>query len=144
MKRKIALGIALLAVMALGWVAAGCAPPLAVAAPVYAREVPLRAELQWAGSYARDIQPVFNEFCVSCHGPENPANGLRLDSYEGVIKGTQYGRVVIPGMPEASTLVRTLQLGVDPQVHMPHGSLRLSANRIQNLALWIAAGSPKN
>jgi cytochrome c551/c552 len=38
-------------------------------------------------TYAKDIQPIFKETCVRCHGAERPRAGLRLDSIEGVMKG---------------------------------------------------------
>ena len=39
--------------------------------------------LIWAVSYYSDIQPVFNQYCTSCHQGENFASGgLDLTSYE--------------------------------------------------------------
>jgi mono/diheme cytochrome c family protein len=29
--------------------------------------------------YARDIQPIFRDHCVECHGPSQQMRGLRLD-----------------------------------------------------------------
>src|SRR3990172_232611 len=80
------------------------APPPAPARPPVAGEVPLKVEARWTGNYARDIQPVFDQYCVRCHGANLAENGLRMDSYEGVMKGTQFGSVVTPGAAGASTL----------------------------------------
>ncbi len=113
------------------------ASPTATAAP----DVPLRAKLIWDGHYTQDIQPIFNQYCVQCHGPDNPANGLRLDSYDGVMKGTQFGPVVVPGSPSSSTLVAVIQGTAAPQIRMPHQGRQLSPNRIQDITLWIEAGA---
>lgn len=107
-------------------------------------EAPLKVEAQWTGSYSNDIQPIFNEYCVRCHGPNLAENGLRLDSYEGVMKGTQFGPVVTPGSPSASTLVYVVQGISSEKIRMPHQERRLTVNRIQNIVYWIEAGAKKD
>lgn len=107
-------------------------------------DVPVRAKLVWDGSYVRDIQPILDQYCVQCHGPGNPANGLRLDTYEGVMKGTQFGPVVIPGSPGSSTLVAVIKGTAAPEIRMPHQGRQLSPNRIENITLWIEAGAKKD
>lgn len=95
-------------------------------------------------SYTRDIQPIFNENCIICHGPQDAHNGLRLDSYEGVMKGTQYGPVVIPGDSSLSNLVAVLKHETDPSIWMPYHAEPLSPNRIKNIETWIDIGAPSN
>lgn len=56
-------------------------------------------------SFSKDIQPLLKESCVRCHGSERPKAGLRLDSLEGVLKGTEDGKVVVPGDSKKSWLV---------------------------------------
>ncbi|MDP2660802.1 MAG: c-type cytochrome domain-containing protein, partial [Dehalococcoidia bacterium] len=68
-------------------------------------------------------------------------NGLRLDSYEGVIKGTQFGPVVVPGAPGSSTLVYVIQGISSEKIAMPHRQPQLTPNRIQNVIYWIQAGA---
>lgn len=141
MKGNVRIGIGMVALV-LGLVAS-CAPPPASPTPEVRPDVPLRAELRWAGSYSRDIQPIFIVYCVECHGPTRAENGLRLDSYEGVMKGTQYGPVVKPGSSAASTLAYVIQGTAPQEVRMPHERISLSPNRLQNIILWIDAGAPK-
>ncbi len=126
--------------------AVGCASIGPRAAPTIAAppDAPLRARLAWDGSYSADIQPIFSQYCVQCHGPDNPANALRLDSYEGVLKGTQFGPVVVPGSPSSSTLVAVIQGTAAPEIRMPHQGRQLSPARIQNITLWIEAGAKKD
>lgn len=104
-------------------------------------DVPLAAKTVWAGSYSRDIQPIFDQYCVSCHGAAVAENGLRLDSYANVMKGTTIGAVVIPGSPATSTLLTVTQGTAAPQIQMPHNARKLTANRIENIRLWIQAGA---
>lgn len=102
------------------------------------------AKVIWNGSYAQNVQPIFDQKCVSCHGPSKAENGLRLDSYEGVMKGTQFGPVVVPGQPFQSALVSVLKVTTDPSLRMPHGGQRLSDQDVQNITVWIQAGAPKD
>jgi mono/diheme cytochrome c family protein len=107
-------------------------------------EVPILGQMSWTGSYARDIQPIFNEYCVRCHGETLAESGLHLDSYRGVMQGTRGGQVVAPGVASGSTLVWVIQGLAAPEIRMPHADRPLSPNRIQNIILWIDAGAPDN
>jgi len=142
MKGNARIGIGMVALV-LGLVAS-CTPPPASPTPEVRPDVPLRAELRWAGSYSRDIQPIFIVYCVECHGPARAENGLRLDSYEGVLKGTQYGPVVKSSFSAASTLAYVIQGTAPQEVRMPHEGITLSPNRHQNIILWIDAGANKD
>ncbi|HLC06311.1 MAG TPA: c-type cytochrome [Anaerolineales bacterium] len=107
-------------------------------------EVAVHGQLTWTGSYARDIQPIFDAYCVRCHGAEVAENGLRLDSYQGAMQGTRSGAVISPGSASSSTLVWVIQGLAAPQISMPHAERPLSPNRIQNIVLWIDARTPDN
>lgn len=104
-------------------------------------DVPLAAKTVWSGTYSRDIQPIFDQYCVSCHGQGKAENGLRLDGYANVMRGTQYGAVVSPGSSGTSTLAAVIQGMADPKIKMPHDQRKLTRNRIQNILLWIEAGA---
>lgn len=45
-------------------------------------------------TFAADIAPILKESCVRCHGAQRPKAGLRLDTLEGVLGGTEDGAVV--------------------------------------------------
>jgi hypothetical protein len=50
-------------------------------------------------SFAEDILPIFKGRCVGCHqaGSEGyEKSGLDLTSYEGLMKGTKFGAMVVP------------------------------------------------
>jgi hypothetical protein len=95
-------------------------------------------------SYERDIQPIFDEFCVTCHGELDAHNGLQLDSYEEVMKGTQYGPVVIPGDAELSNLRALIEHETDPSIWMPFHGEQVSPHRIENIINWIRNGAAHN
>lgn len=118
--------------------------PAATAPPTQPAATPLPPASQtvWTGDYATHIQPIFNQHCVSCHGSTKAENGLRLDSYDGVMKGTQFGRIVTPGQPANSALVSVLRATADPSIQMPHGGTRIDQQSVQNVVLWIQAGAP--
>ena len=49
-------------------------------------------------SFSEDILPIFIGRCVSCHQPGGAGyekSGLDLSSYEGLMKGTKFGAMVI-------------------------------------------------
>ena len=114
--------------------------------PDVTEDVPLKekSDVAEGPSYAQDIQPIFNEYCVSCHGRERSENGLRLDSYDNTMKGGESGAVVIPGWPEASTLVYVLRRPTSQEIGMPYHGRKLTPNRIKNVMNWIEAGAPNN
>src|SRR3990170_6107228 len=142
MKGNARIGFGMVALV-LGLVAS-CAPPPASPTPEVRPDVPLRAELRWAGSYSRDIQPIFIVYCVECHGPTKAENGLRLDTYEGVMKGTQYGPVVKPGQPSLSNLLALVKHETSPEIWMPYHRQALSNGRVRTIENWIKMGAPNN
>jgi hypothetical protein len=97
---------------------------------------------QVAGSsplFAKEVRPILAARCYSCHGPNLQQNGLRLDSLAGVLKGSDYGKVVLPGNSGQSRLVRRLLAQERPQ--MPYGGPPLSNSQIETIRKWIDAGA---
>ena len=142
----VALGTlcALVVVSCAGSRPSGAVPVNPAASSTRETDVPLAARTVWAGTYSSDIQPIFTQNCVSCHGPARAENGLRLDSYQAVMKGTQHGPVVIQTSPSASALVSVIDGSASSQVLMPHEGRKLTPNRIENIRLWIQAGAPND
>jgi len=69
-------------------------------------------------TFEKDIAPLLKASCVRCHGAERPRAQLRLDSLEGVMKGTKQGSIVTPGDSANSLLVKSISQ-LDPQTAMP-------------------------
>jgi hypothetical protein len=95
---------------------------LAIAGPSFA------AEIDWSKlppaattenvTFEKDIAPIFKESCVRCHGVERPRAQLRLDTLEGVLKGTKQGSVLKAGDSANSLLVKSVSQ-LDPEIAMP-------------------------
>ena len=70
-------------------------------------------------TYDKDIKPIFESAsCVHCHSGERPKAGLRLDSLQGVLKGSKDGKVIQPGKSQKSDLVIAVAQ-LDPDTAMP-------------------------
>ncbi|MBI4301127.1 MAG: hypothetical protein HY664_00790 [Chloroflexi bacterium] len=95
-------------------------------------------------SYVQDIKPIFDQSCIRCHGPVDAHNGLRLDSYEGVMAGTLNGPIVYPGEPSLSNLLTLIKHESSPQIWMPYHQEELSPNRIRNIENWVKDGARDN
>lgn len=99
-------------------------------------------------SFKADVMPILQENCMQCHdavGQGTAASGFSVVSYNGVMQGTQYGPVVIPGDPDSSVLIQLVEGRADPSIAMPHGDNRkLYASEKEILRKWIAQGAKDN
>lgn len=98
-------------------------------------------------SYAEDIAPIFRGWCVSCHQPGGQgynASRLDLSSYQGLMKGTKFGPMVIPGDPDSSNLIVLIEGRASPDIRMPFGHKPLPNCLRQNIWRWIFQGAKDN
>jgi Planctomycete cytochrome C len=98
-------------------------------------------------SFAEDVMPIFVGRCFSCHKPGGQGNeksGLDLSTYEGVMRGTKFGRMVIPGDPDSSNLMWLLDWRGSPDTHMPLGKKKLSICDRDAIRDWIREGAKNN
>lgn len=87
-----------------------------------------------------DVAPILAQRCVICHSGQAPALGLRLDSFDAVLKGSNNGPVVRAGDPADSELIRRIK-GIS-QPRMPFdGPPYLEPDEIQLIEDWIAQGA---
>src|SRR5689334_19912017 len=94
-------------------------------------------------SFSEDVFPIFKGRCNDCHRPGGPGfeiSGLDLMTYDGVMKGTHHGPMVIPGDPDSSNLMWLLDWRASPQVRMPHGKKKLSTCDRDEIRQWIREG----
>jgi mono/diheme cytochrome c family protein len=112
---------------------------LTVAAMLAGPSAPARA--QGGVQFARDVWPIFEAKCVTCHGPEDQFNNLRLDSKSRILQGGKNGKVVIPGDPDKSPMYVRVSLPPDDLDIMPAEGDPLSAAQIDTLRRWIAEGA---
>ena len=96
------------------------------------------AQPQANTTYA-EVAPILAQHCVMCHsGPAAPLE-LRLDTLEGVLKGSAKGPIVKVGTPDDSELIRRLKGTSLPRMPMT-GPPFLSAEEIATFERWIAGG----
>jgi len=92
--------------------------------------------------YGRQIHPIFDANCVACHGASKMQGGLRLDSYELLMKGGKDGRVVIPGNAQRSVLLERITLPADNKHFMPaEGRPPLKPDEVARIRAWIEQGA---
>ena len=92
-------------------------------------------------TFADDISKIFSKNCTMCHKGDKPPAGLRLDSYEQAMAGSEDGSVIVPGKPEESELVLRIKGKAEPS--MPFRQPLLPENTIQTVVRWIEQGAPK-
>jgi hypothetical protein len=97
-------------------------------------------------TYDKDIKPLFEKSCVTCHGAEKPKSKYRVDSRDAVIKGGTSGdAAVIPGKSEKSPLVHFVADLVE-EMEMPPKEKRdknpaLTKDQIALIRAWIDQGA---
>ena len=115
---------------------------LALALAVWARAPSIAAVSPGAPAappgFARDVAPIFDKWCVSCHGEKEAEGGLRLDSYDGLLKGSDDGPVIVPGDPEQSQLLGQMERRIRPV--MPPKK-RVSRDVVSVIRAWIVSGA---
>ena len=67
------------------------------------------------------VWPLLQRACMTCHGEDDPENGLRVDSREALLKGGKSGPAAVPGRPGDSLLVQV--------VRWNHGDMRMPPKR---------------
>lgn len=98
-------------------------------------------------SYAEDIAPIFKGWCIACHQPGGQgfeASGLDLTTYDGLMKGTKFGPMVIPREPDSSSLIAIVNGRTAPQIRMPYGHKPLPQCLRANIWTWIFEGAKNN
>ena len=100
-------------------------------------------------SFKNDVQPILHDYCLNCHVPGGKGylkSGLDLSSYENLMKGTKFGKVVVPGNSEVSTFTKLLT-GTNKGLKMPAGlnaSGTLDRQYILILRKWVKQGAKNN
>jgi len=100
-----------------------------------------------AVSFKDDVVPILQVRCMECHQPgaEGYAqSGLDLTSYDGVMKGTKFGPVVVPGDAMMSNFLVVVDGRASQAIRMPHERKKLTKCEIDILRRWVNAGAKNN
>lgn len=99
-------------------------------------------------SYAADVKPVLDQYCMECHQPGGAgfeASGFSMASHADLLKGTRNGPMVIPGDSMGSNLIVLMEGRADPSIKMPHGSNdKVAQYQIDKIKRWIDEGAKPN
>jgi mono/diheme cytochrome c family protein len=108
--------------------ARAAAPKLPPAAPAF--------------DFEREVRPILETACVSCHGPAKQKGGLRLDTREALLKGGGAGAAIVPGKSADSELVKMVARLDEDAAMPPEKKDALTAAQVGILRAWIDAGAP--
>src|SRR5438105_1946830 len=90
-------------------------------------------------SFEKDVQPILETSCLSCHGDAVQSGKLDLRSRDAALKGGARGADLVPGDPEASRLYRRIA-GLE-QPSMPAQGTQLTAEQVRTIKRWIEEGA---
>ncbi len=90
-------------------------------------------------SLVKDVLPIFHENCSGCHATTVTMGSLDLGTYEGIMRGGNNGRIVVPGRSEESRLFLMASGKMKPI--MPMDGKLLAAGDLETIRKWIDAGA---
>lgn len=80
--------------------------------------------------------------CTECHGEQKQKAKLALHTWEGLVKGSDAGAVLVAGKPGESALVQRMKLPLTDEEHMPPAEKpQPAAEEIALLVHWIERGA---
>ena len=105
---------------------------LLLLSPAFASAAPVQ--------FAKDVRPILESRCVSCHGPDKQRGGLRLDRKADAQKGGDSGLAIQPGKSKDSLMLHRTTSAIGTERMPPKGD-PLTAAQIASLKEWIDAGA---
>lgn len=91
--------------------------------------------------YVKQVRPILQKHCYSCHGAEKQKSGLRLDIKTLAFKGGDgFGPAILPKNAGESPLYE-LSSGADPDAKMPPKGPGLSVSEKLVIKQWIDQGA---
>jgi mono/diheme cytochrome c family protein len=114
-----------------------------LAAAAHAQEKPLPPSAKETVDFARDIEPIFNDSCLRCHGPEKPKSHFRLNSRASALAGGDLNtNDIVPGDSAKSLLIRYAAYAVEDMQMPPVGKgAQLTSHQVGLLRAWIDQGA---
>ncbi|HZT82790.1 MAG TPA: c-type cytochrome domain-containing protein [Gemmataceae bacterium] len=87
-------------------------------------------------TFTKNILPLFEAKCVSCHGGGKKKGGLDVRTVAALLKGGENGPALVPGNLEKSSLWDSIDTN-----RMPPGRNKLTPAEKKLIHDWIAAGA---
>ena len=98
-------------------------------------------------SFKEEVFPILEIRCLACHRPGGAGyekSGLDMRTYEGLMKGTNHGPMIIPGSVIESNLIAMIDRRTSSELWMPHGKKQLSKCERRTIRFWVAQGARNN
>src|SRR4051812_31849046 len=93
--------------------------------------------------YLKEVKPLLQERCYTCHGALKQRESLRLDTVEAMLKGGKDGPVVQRGKPDQSLLIqRVTAAKLEDRMPPEHEGEPFTSAQVKLLRDWIAEGAP--
>src|ERR1035438_8353469 len=93
-------------------------------------------------TYQDNILPIIQANCAKCHNEDKKKADLDLTSYQGALKGSGSGVVLISGNPDASKLWKSITQTEEP--FMPQNQPPLPNRELETFKKWIQGGLLEN
>src|SRR5262245_52426861 len=93
-------------------------------------------------TYQENILPLVEANCAKCHNEDKKKADLDLTSYQGVLRGSGSGPVVLSGNVDGSNLWKALTHSEEP--YMPPNRPALAEKDLVVFKKWIADGLLEN
>jgi hypothetical protein len=90
--------------------------------------------------FDRDVRPIFQKTCYTCHGPEKQKSDYRLDVKAAALKSGSIGGAIVPGDGAKSLLIAYVA-GAHDEIRMPPKGAMLSVEQVGILRAWIDQGA---
>src|SRR5437867_9143327 len=90
-------------------------------------------------SYLRDVRPILDKNCTSCHQPAKKQSDLDLTTYAGFQAGGKRGPAFVAGSPDQSLVIEFITATMKPS--MPFGQPPLAATDVAIMRAWIQSGA---
>ncbi|MBG98958.1 MAG: hypothetical protein CMN58_01280 [Solibacterales bacterium] len=88
--------------------------------------------------FSRDVAPIFQQNCLSCHGTDQPMSQLDLRTRAGMLQGGLRGPALVPGQPNKSRIYQMVAGEATPSMPLDGN---LNKDEISTLAQWINEGA---
>ena len=113
---------------------------IAIACGVFATSHAAQEHADGKVDFARDVQPIFRQSCIGCHGPAIHQNGFRLDRRSDAMRGgTASPGIIRPGNSEASLLLFRIAGSLAGPQMPPTGALK--PEQIATIKAWVDQGA---
>ncbi len=107
---------------------------------LHAQQKQIPAALERKIEFDRDVKPIFEKYCLDCHGSDVQESGLRVDNKASLLRGGDFGEpAIIKGKGQESFLIQVVA-GTRDDLKMPPEGESLTGEEVAILRTWIDQG----